>query len=691
MILTTYARGLERKKGESHFDWRPVIERPQKRLPERDLPALVDLLREMLPMGNQLATLFVHLSERLADLGKTDQAWALGEEALAMTEAEEWVRDYVGTGVKLDAVRVLKRLDTAAATKLAYQMFEEDMKSAFYRSHSVSQHLDEIIPLLSEEPPLLEIWREVEDYVRALFAGAPMPQEGPDTVLLEAEHRDPALALAEFLVSHLNHPTDLVVEAAQRTCLRLLKRRDEAALRAVRRAFQRRKDLHDKLALLLDALAESDIRNLEPFADEIVTLQFSSSMEVRQIAWRLSERLDIPFDPEVTRNKRLPLIYTMDVPPLPDVNFSEVDAEVREVLQDPRDPRWDLLSYAADLELIARVAGLHPANVFYRAQQLMRSLVPEGHGSRQAEAQLQTKLRSADLAFPYMRPRAVVARRSLYHLVVELFDAKVLDLAGLRRLSRVLRYYDPGMALKQPAPRPAFISSAVLSESRSSRMQLEAAWLAGVEGAFDASRLAVEGGFVLAEDTVLQLPGSARLRERRRAVVSGFGAALEVVDEAALPIGSLSRGLIADYREMAEGQLSPLSEGEALVVQQTFRWFDTPGATWLALNPVVGVTLGWRLVNEGVFRWLDRKGELMVESLWWKDGEVGHSLSTAYQPVGEGWLVLVTPVGWARLQKAGLIASRWFHVAREQNVEGEIRNQATSQRKLLDDRPEIES
>lgn len=310
------------------------------------------------------------------------------------------------------------------------------------------------------------------------------------------------------------------------------------------------------------------------------------------------------------------------------------------------------LPYAADLELVACVAGLNPASVFYRAQQLMCSLVPEGQWSRQGEAQLRVQLRSTDLAFPYMRPKAVVARRSLYHLVAELFDAKVLDPAGLRRLSWVLRYYDPEMALKEPAPRPAFISTARLSESRGSRMPLEVAWLAETEGAFDASRLAVEGSFVLAEDTVLQLPGSARLREHRRAVVSGPGEALEVA-EAALPVGGFSRGLVADYRELAEGQPSPLSEGAALVVQQTFRWFDTPGTMWLALNPTVGVALGWHLVDEGVFRWLDGEGELMAESLWWKDGEVGHGQSIAYQPVGEGWLALVTPGGWERLRKSG--------------------------------------
>lgn len=675
-------------KATSYFDWRPVIERLQNRLPERDLPALANLLREALPADNRLAALFVCLSERLTALGKTDQAWALGEEALAMTEAAEWVRDYLGTGVKLDAVGVLKRLDTPAATKLAYKMFEEDMKGAFYRSHSLSQHLDEIIPLLSEDPPLLESWREVEDYVRALFAGAPMPQEGPDAVLQEAEHWDPALALAEFLVSHLNHPTNLVAEAAQRTCLRLLKSRDEAVLRAIRLAFERHEDFHDKLALLLDALAESDIGHLEPFAEEIAALHSSPSVEVRRIGWRLSERLGFAFDVEVTRDKRLPLIYTMDVPPLPDIDFSEADAEVREILRDPRDPRWDLLSYAADLELVARVAGLNPANVFHRAQQLMHSLVPEGQWSRQGEAQLRAQLRSADLAFPYMRPRAVVARRSLYHLVAELFDAKVLDFAGLRRLSRVLRCYDPEMALKEPAPRPAFISTTVLSESRGSRRQLEVSWLAETEGAFDASRHAVEGGFVFAQDTVLQLPGLACFRERRRAVISGPGEALEV-DEAALPVGDFSRGLVADYREMAEGEPSPLSEGEALVVQQTFRWFDTPGATWLALNPTVGVALGWHLVDEGVFRWLDGEGELMAESLWWRDGEVGHSQSIAYQPVGEGWLVLVTSGGWERLRKSGWVAARWLQVTREQNVEGEVRSQVAFQKKPLDDKTEL--
>lgn len=43
---------------------------------------------------------------------------------------------------------------------------------------------------------------------------------------------------------------------------------------------------------------------------------------------------------------------------------------------------------------------------------------------------------------------------------------------------------------------------------------------------------------------------------------------------------------------------------------------------WLAINPIVAANLGWSVDNEGLFRWLNDKGDIMVESIWWQSGRL---------------------------------------------------------------------
>jgi hypothetical protein len=77
--------------------------------------------------------------------------------------------------------------------------------------------------------------------------------------------------------------------------------------------------------------------------------------------------------------------------------------------------------------------------------------------------------------------------------------------------------------------------------------------------------------------------------------------------------------------------------------------YDTPCANWLALNPAVGYQLGWSLTDAGLFRWVNEKGQLMVESIWWIDGPIDETPPHLHDEVGEGWLVIASPQAWEKI------------------------------------------
>jgi hypothetical protein len=59
----------------------------------------------------------------------------------------------------------------------------------------------------------------------------------------------------------------------------------------------------------------------------------------------------------------------------------------------------------------------------------------------------------------------------------------------------------------------------------------------------------------------------------------------------------------------------------------------------LLSNPAIGYLLDWKLSGDGLFKWVNDKNEMMVESIWWMDGCVSRQPPDFDNELGEGWLV----------------------------------------------------
>jgi len=62
---------------------------------------------------------------------------------------------------------------------------------------------------------------------------------------------------------------------------------------------------------------------------------------------------------------------------------------------------------------------------------------------------------------------------------------------------------------------------------------------------------------------------------------------------------------------------------------------------WIALNPEIGRALGWEFDPLGVLRWRDASGQIVVESLWWRDGTPSVEM-IGNTEAGEGWAVVAS-------------------------------------------------
>lgn len=111
------------------------------------------------------------------------------------------------------------------------------------------------------------------------------------------------------------------------------------------------------------------------------------------------------------------------------------------------------------------------------------------------------------------------------------------------------------------------------------------------------------------------------------------------------------------------------------------RKYETLGRRFLALNPTVGRRLGWSLSSNGLFRWEGTTGEIMVESLWWRDGWIVHKAPLPEAEVGEGWLVRASREGWRKLREVYPVLIAHLLVRRRADQQPE---RQVSDRKLVD-------
>lgn len=83
---------------------------------------------------------------------------------------------------------------------------------------------------------------------------------------------------------------------------------------------------------------------------------------------------------------------------------------------------------------------------------------------------------------------------------------------------------------------------------------------------------------------------------------------------------------------------------------------------WIAFNPALAFRLGWIPADDGRFAWNDANGNRMVESIYWKSGNVEYRHRSNHE-TGDGWYVLASQFALEALKEIGNLYSHQ-HVSR---------------------------
>ncbi len=104
-----------------------------------------------------------------------------------------------------------------------------------------------------------------------------------------------------------------------------------------------------------------------------------------------------------------------------------------------------------------------------------------------------------------------------------------------------------------------------------------------------------------------------------------------------------------------------------IIIKNQWLGSDTVGVEGIALNPEIAKKLGWTYTEQGLFKWVNTVGEVMVESLWWKDGCIDLPPYERDCEVSEGFLVVASPLAATQILRL-LKEPEWFLLVQRSSV-----------------------
>jgi len=622
----------EAEHDDSHLDWPAVVSQLAPHLDRTQ----VDEVAAIFQGDREEALVLAPLSERLLQLGYGEDARSLAQHAFDASSPRGWDQYWDG-GTRLRAAQAMLAIAPAGIRRAVIDSLMDDLLSEFWWPKNLAMNLSDIVALMTENVPVLELWDEIEEHLAALFRDVELPDVDIPGDAPGLPEDMPGLALAHLIAAHVDHPCSAVLEAAQRACGQLLLKRNTYMQEAVRRLLAGTESQQQHMLVILDAVSLEGSGGVSVFRREIEALAGSANYAIRAAARAICTRSGWSVSTNMYGAAGLPPIYSIALPP------ADVPRDSQRLLPQPGEPMPDstdplviVQPFDADISAVADITGLPWANICHRVVAIMRELSPQEEWSANAERRLRGHLEAVSLRFPFRRPRAVLARRAVFRAVGEIVAAAPPPEHAVASLEHILRCHDPTMVFVEPCAKPDEIAPLVGGDEYG---HFREDWPLEVGASLAlAARQMGDGQTILAEHTELRSLGRPGPRETRRSCIHPCSMVLSSPErDYDTTCRTVLKRLVTEYHAL-DREWDPVP----LIIHNRDYGFLTPGPQWLALNPMVARELGWRPSDEALLAWTDDDGVLMVHTVWWRQGQP-NAWGYSHDEVGEGWLVLASP------------------------------------------------
>lgn len=622
-------------KSTDHFRWLALIEPYLDVIDISQLGELYDLISPFDPQHNAVAA----IANKFAEVGEMDKANTILASLLDSSDPKGWDLHWDG-GSRQSTFKTLIAIDPSKWRPKALECLVNDYIGEYRFPSSLIWNLEEIVDIIFDKPELPLIWQEIANHIFQLsdfvdITELPTLQTDNNTDLVDVDY------LIRFTFKLLDIAVPELAYMAHQAIIGFVG------------VSQNRKVLTEALKAPLSQIGLPQVKALSALQDivdeytdfvatfkaEISALCASNDLCVRFMALELASNLSIDATPVPEDRSKLPFAYKIELPKLENteeaIPFSAIAPG--ETFPDFCDPLEMIRPLSNEAELIGTMAGIPLQNITTRTSDLMRLLVPEKRWNKVAEEEYREWMKGIELQLTYHRLRPQIAKLALSHVACELMDAGRISPSDARLLGALFRRSDSYMLPIEPNERPGFIEVPNAKTSGVSRNHNK--WLENTSAALSHFQITDnQDRVILGELTKWCWLDWDKPSETRLSMVCHSGwpnGDTPIYPSSFFP--SMMRWTANDYPNIKEGILKSSS-----VIYGSPGYVDHGGTKWLALNPMVGFSLNWSMAPDGLFRWLDDSGEIMAESIFWKDGPIGRQPPKMDDVCSDGWLVVAT-------------------------------------------------
>ena len=243
----------------------------------------------------------------------------------------------------------------------------------------------------------------------------------------------------------------------------------------------------------------------------------------------------------------------------------------------------------------------------------------------------------------WLNPIAILGREAAMRVLGNFSLSGKAQIEAEEAYDLICPIYDTTLDLYQPIERPnEIIAMDWDSDDWNARDEMNKAWLRG-DGADNWENYPelIEGLYIIGEKSYFIQPDWELPREERiRGLFFNYAGANQ------------SSALLDSSHELTYGSYK-IGVGQRdfqVIICNSERHLIGSTYKWVAINNNFARKLGWSLSSDEPFAWFDSNGELMVKSVYWKDGWTWVK-PPRFESLGEGWLVLASKKDWKQYVK----------------------------------------
>lgn len=608
---------FKRSSSNSFFKWENLIKRKKHLISKNCLLILREEFKETSNWNNILYI----LSDHFYSIGETDISLDLAEELFKNSKYYSWTWFYGEE--RINSFKALKNHKNLIDLKQKVIQTLADDSQQFHGYLNIALEFDEIFKLMSKEVPIKTVWPAIDEFLDRLFSFYDM-KEFPFPKINEPETKSELPIEFQILLPLLSHHVNLISQGAYLAINDLFSKTNNKNL--IGQIIDKSDDEQQALLLniLIGMIFYHPSKKSLISVDSLKKIQ-SDNFYVRMLNQNLLKELDNNYVKNYIgkTNERHKLYELVFPEPKPFRLHGIEQYDERRVLPDTNNPLENIRMYKSYIEELSVLSGIEEINLAIRVGQIMDNLTGINSYGSEAEQELRSNLAIQNLKLTFRRPRALVARRAICHLISELVDAMKIKQKDALMIAHTLSYIDPLIANLGWSHKPDFIQYN-LPESRVpdnwidepiNKVQLNIGTEVGsmiIVG--EICKIKSMDWLVVSEEIEQVLSFSKTFKSNQSVQIN-------------------SKCLYQDYPKNLDSlDILYLNPGI---------YFDTKQSSWLAIHPLLMNQYGMRLSKEKPFIWLSNDGKIIAQTIFWKSGTIEHSSSSYKDQCGEGALCLL--------------------------------------------------